>query len=285
MFVTLLGGLPRPPLPDEAAPEAVLDAVLEAQARRGLAPLTDGGRPLAPGDAVASWQATAARTDALVKAVIGGPRTTGRPGPEVRETVARLADAGCAWIEIAEPAAVTIGEDPDTRARFVDDHVALTDGFDGVHLSLAITGGDASAAGIETVLAGAYASLAVDLIDGPDHWYLVAAAPPTVGIICGALSARPGSDDTVELLLWAAAYAASTAGRGPDRVGLATAGSLTDLTWAAAEAKLEALGRALELGSLPPEEQRRRLDPRALDLRSAALGRYVPPDQQGRRTP
>jgi hypothetical protein len=285
MFVTLLGGLPRPPLPDEAAPEAVLDALLEAQARHGLAPLTDGGRPPVPGDPVASWQATAARTDALVKAVVDGPRTTGRLGTEVRETVARLADAGCAWIEIAEPAAATIGADPAARARFVDDHVALTEGLDGVHLSLAITGGDASAAGIETVLAGAYGSLAVDLIDGPDQWYLVAATPATVGIICGALSARAGSDDTVELLLWATAYAASTAARGPERVGLATAGPLTDLTWAAAEAKLETLGRALELGSLPPEEQRRRLDPRALDLRSAALGRYVPPDVNDRRAP
>src|SRR6476469_460108 len=235
MFVTLLGGLPRPPLPGDTPREAVLDAILEVQARYGLGPLSDGGWPLVPDEPVASWQATAARTGDLVKAVIAGPRTTGRPGAEIRRTVARLADAGCAWIEIAEPAAATIGSDPDARRRFVEDHVALTEGFDGVHLSLAITGGDASAAGIETVLAGAYASLAVDLIDGPDHWYLVAAAPPTVGIICGALSARAGSDDTVELLLWASAYAASTGGRGPERVGLATAGALTDLTWAQAE--------------------------------------------------
>ena len=284
MFVTLLGGLPRPPLPDDAAPEAVLDAVLQVQTTHGLVPLTDGGWPPVPDDVVASWRATAARTDALVKAVVGGPRTTGRTAAEVRDVVARLADAGCAWVEIAEPAAASIGADPDARRRFVEDHVALTDGFEGLHLSLAITGGDASAAGIETVLAGAYASLAVDLIDGPDHWYLVAAAPATVGIICGALSAGAGSDDTVELLLWATAYAASTAGRGPERVGLATAGPLTGLTWEEAEAKLGRLGEALELGSLPPEEQRRRLDPRALDLRSAALGRYVPPDAKGRRS-
>ena len=43
----------------------------------------------------------------------------------------------------------------------------------GTHLSLAITGGNADEAGIETILAAPYASLAVDLIAGPDNWRLV----------------------------------------------------------------------------------------------------------------
>jgi len=43
MFATLLGGLPRPPLADDAPPEALLDACLELQAEHGLEPATDGG--------------------------------------------------------------------------------------------------------------------------------------------------------------------------------------------------------------------------------------------------
>jgi len=43
MFATLLGALPRPPLGDDVAPEALLDAVLECQALHGLEPLTDAG--------------------------------------------------------------------------------------------------------------------------------------------------------------------------------------------------------------------------------------------------
>ena len=89
----------------------------------------------------------------------------------------------------------------------------------------------------------AYASLAVDLIDGPDNWRLVRAAPRERGIVCGALSPHPGSDDGPETLLWAAGYAASSAGRGPDRVGLATASSLAALPWEAAVRKIARLGR------------------------------------------
>ncbi len=279
MFATLLGSLPRPPLDDDAAPEALLDAVLATQADHGLEPLTDAGwaPALAGPDPVGMWRSTAERTDRLVKAVVDGPFTSGRPVESARATLEALADAGCAWIELHEPAATMIGDDADARARFAEAHAALTDGFAGVHLSLAIIGGDASAAGIETILAGAYASLALDLIDGPDGWYLVAKTPTTVGIICGALSTRAGSDDTIEVLAWAAAYAASTAARGVERVGLATAGSLAGLTWEQATVKVERLGQAATLAGLPVEEQRRRMNPRAVDMRSAALGRYDPP--------
>ena len=105
----------------------------------------------------------------------------------------------------------------------------------------------------------------------------MAAAPQERGIVAGGLGTRAGSDDRVEVLLWAAAYAASTAGRGPDRVGLATAGSLAALSWPAAERKVRLLGEAVRLAALPPEERKRRIDPRAVDIRSAALGRYDPP--------
>jgi len=278
MFGTLLGPLPRPPLPDDAAPEALLDAALALQIEHGLEPLTDGGWSLVPDDPVAAWRATAQRTDRLAKAVVHGPGMSGRPAREVRDTLVALAEAGCVLIEIAEPAAAKL--DPDDQAaltRFAETHAALTDGLAGVHLSMAITGGSVARVAIPAVLSAAYASLAVDLIDGPDNWYLVAAAPRERGIVAGALSTRDDSDDRVEVLLWAAAYAASTAGRGPDRVGLATAGSLAGLSWSAAERKVRLLGEAVRLAALPPEELKRRIDPRAVDIRSAGLGRYDPP--------
>ena len=50
MFVTLLGPLPRPPLPDDAASEQVLDAVLALQVEHGLDPLTTAGWDLPDAD-------------------------------------------------------------------------------------------------------------------------------------------------------------------------------------------------------------------------------------------
>jgi hypothetical protein len=244
--------------------------------------VTDGGW-LVDGGAVATWRATAARADALVKAVVTGPLSSGRPVVDVRADLLSLADAGCRWIEIHEPAAPSIGTHPDAQAWFADAHAALTgDLSPDVHLSLAITGGAANEAGIETILAGAYASLALDLIDGPDTWYLAVEAPTERGIVCGALSAHPGSDDGPELLLWAARYAAASKGRGVDRVGLATSGSLAELPWDVAATKIRRLGEAARLVTASPEERRQALDPRAVDKRSAALGRVErrPPDSR-----
>lgn len=283
MFASLLGPLPRPPLPDDAPGEAILDACLALQVEHGLEPLTDGGWPLIPGDGAGSWVATAERAAGLVKAVIEGPLSAGRPVDAVRTEVIALADAGCRWIEVHEPAAASVDSDPDARARFADAHRAMTAGIEpDVHLSVAITGGSADAAGIDTILAGAYASLAVDLIDGPDNWYLVAAAPTERGIICGAMSAHEGSADGPEHLVFAARYAAATAGRGMDRVGLATSGSMAGLSWEAAATKVRRLGEAARLVTASPEERRQGLDPRAVDLRSAALGRVEPPPRRKR---
>lgn len=280
MFATLLGPLPRPDLPADAAPEAVLDAVLDAQRQAGLEPLTDGGwaLPADRDDPVAAWRTTQARAGGLVKAVVDGPLRSGRSVADVRVTILDLADAGCAWIEVHEPEAVHIGDDPARRARFADAHRSLTDGLagrDGPHLSLAITGGNADAAGIETILAGAYASLALDLIAGPDNWRLASAAPGDRGIVCGVMGAR-AQDEPVEILLYAAGYAASTAGRGAARVGLATTGSYAGLAWDVAVRKMTLLGEAVRLAALPPAERRARLDPRAVDIRSAALGQIRP---------
>jgi hypothetical protein len=287
MFATLLGPLPRPTLAEDAAPEAVLDAVLDLQVEHGLDPLTDAGWGLDREDPVAGWGATAARTDRLVKAVVDGPFSSEQPAPELRAVLLGLADAGCRWIEVHEPAATGIGATSDARARFMDMHATLTaDLAADVHLSLALTGGSADDAGIETFLAGAYASLALDLIDGPDNWRLATAWPADRGLICGALSAREGSDDGPEMLLWAARYGASTRGRGPARVGLATAGSMAALSWDVAAEKVRRLGEAARLAAAPLDEQLASIDPRAIDKRSAALGRFEPrrprPGRRGR---
>lgn len=278
MFATLLGPLPRPSLPDDVAPEAILDACLRLQTDHGLEPLTDGGWPLDTGDIAGSWVATSRRAGRMVKAVIDGPLTSVRPVEDVRRDLLALAAAGCRWIEVHEPAAVSIGVDPDARARFAEVHRALTaDLGPDIHLTLAITGGAADKAGIDTILAGAYASLALDLIDGPDNWYLAVATPTERGIICGAMSAHEGSADGPEHLLFAARYAASTAGRGMARVGLATSGTLAELSWDAAATKVRRLGEAARLVTASPEARREVLDPRAVDIRSAALGHVEPP--------
>lgn len=267
MFATLLGPLPRPPLPDDAASERILEAVLALQVEHGLDPLTTAGW-----DSAASWRAAATRyPDGLLKAVVLGPITSDTPPDEVRATLLALADAGCTWIEVHEPAATTIDDDAG-RTRFAEAHRGLTAGLDGIHLSLALVGGSAESLGIDALDAGAYASLAVDLIDGPDNWRLVSAWPGDRGVIAGALPTRAGSDDGPEMVLWAAAYAASTGGRGADRVGLATAGSLAHLSWDVAARKVARLGEAARLATASPDEIRTTVDPRALDIRSAALG-------------
>lgn len=285
MFATLLGPLPRPALDAAAAPDALLDACLDLQAEHGLEPLTDGGWPPIADDVVEAWRATAVRAGGMVKAVVAGPVSSGRSAATVRAEVSALADAGCRWIEVHEPAATAIGADGDARRRFADAHAVLTaDLGPDVHLSLAIIGGNADDAGSETILAGAYASLALDLIDGPDNWRLATTTPGDRGIVCGALSARPGSDDGPELLLWAAGYAASTGGRGVDRVGLATSGSLAALSWDQAATKVRRLGEAARLVTAPAAERRAAIDPRAIDIRSAALGESAPP-RPHRRSP
>ena len=248
-----------------------------------------------------SWRAAAALTDLAVKQALPGPYTLGRRsaaprpgGPRrldrarrrdratttmafaeaLRREVDALAEAGCPLIEIEELDAHLIGEDVAERRLFRDAHKRITDGVQGTHLSLSIVGGSAHAAGSATILEAPYHSLAVDLIAGPDNWYLVAAAPMDRGIVVGAQSAADSPAEGPELLIWAANYAASTQGRGLVRVGLGTAGGLANLSWDAAVAKLNALGHAARLAALPPgDELATAVDPRSIDSRTAALGR------------
>lgn len=284
MFATLLGWLPRPPLPDGATPGELLRAALDAQLDAGLEPVIDG-EPWTAADApplAERWTSTAALTGRAVKAAVAGPYTAnlGRDDADLlaaadvlNEELRALAGVGCPLIEVHEPAATAIGEDRAARRRFAESQRRLLRGLDGVHCSLAIVGGNANLAGIETLLAAPYASLALDLVRGPDNWYVAAAAPSSVGIVCGAMTADDRGDETIEILLYALGYAASTGGRGFERVGIASAGSLGGVPWPVAERRMRRLGEAVRLAAASPDERAAVVDPRAVSSRAAALGR------------
>jgi hypothetical protein len=247
---------------------------------------------------VSAWQAatsiaaSVAREAAVpvpvVKQAVPGPYTLGMaldPGRLGRERLVlaladaladelvALAEAGCAIVEVEEPAAVRIGSDAASRALFLESQRRLLAGAPELHATLAITGGSADEADAETILGAPYRSFLFDLIGGPDNWRLVAAAPAERGIVCGALRLDGRGGDPAPLLAWAARYAAATNGRGTARVGLANAGSLAALTPAAAADRVQVLGRATWLAAMAPAEAiEAGLDPRAFDARTAALG-------------
>jgi hypothetical protein len=310
MFATLLGGLPRPDTVDGPP----IEAVVRAQEEAGLEPITDGrlsdpgfGRLVAaigagiaidPGP-VDAWRFAAGLTERAVKQALPGPYSLGRMnaasgarGPSGADRAARtmafadalrrhveaLAAAGCPLVEIEETEAHLIGDDESERRLFREAHQVLTGGIAGTHLSLSIVGVAAASAGIGTILDAPYASLAVDLIAGPDNWNLVTRTPGDRGIVVGALGGGETVDEPKELLLWAAHYAAATGRRGIARVGIGSAGSYANLTWAAALRKIQALGTAARVAALPPgDELARSLDHRAISARRAALGHDAPP--------
>ena len=303
MFATLLGGLPRPPLPDDAPSADLVAAAIRAQEAAGLELLIDGGLwgNDERGTVVERWHATAALTDRTVKAAVLGPwSATGATDPDVETdalghdlamaadatnaVLRELASLGCPLVEVHEPAVTSLEPDPQIRQRFVETQRRVLDGLNGLHVSLAITGGSAEEAGIDTLLAAPYSSLALDVIRGPDNWRIAAAAPRSVGIICGAMTSDAGGDEAVEILLYALNYAASTAGRGPDRVGVATAGSLAGVPWHVAERRMRRLGEAVRLAAGSPEELADVIDPRAISIRGAALGREGVRRAKGRAT-
>ena len=292
MFATLLGGLPRPPLPPGAPAADLVAAAVRAQEAAGLEPIVDGGLwgNDELGTVVERWHATAALTESLVKPAVLGPWSATaalRGGAEeaslehdlaaaadaTNAVLRELAAAGCPLVEVHEPAATALGADPAIRHRFVEAQRRVLDGLDGLHASLAITGGSADEAGIATLLGAPYSSLALDLVRGPDNWRIAAAAPSPIGIVCGAMTADAAGDEAVEILLYALRYAASAAGRGPDRVGVATAGSLAGVPWTVAERRMRHLGDAVRLAAASPDERAAALDPRAVSIRSAALGK------------
>jgi methionine synthase II (cobalamin-independent) len=296
VFATLIGAYPAPREP--LAPDDAVRGTVAELAEAGLEPISDGrgaARAATPADVagiVAAWQLAASATDRAVKQALVGPYSlarhpAGRGAPaarpatiaeSIRATIEALTAAGCPLIEIEEPAAVDVGGDDGERRRFGEVLRTATTGLgDGVHLSLVITGGNADAIGAATIFDLPFSSYAFDLIAGPDNWRLIAEAPGDRGIVCGALDPSADVVDRPELLIWAAHYAASTGGRGLVRVGLANASSLGGLSRERARAKVEVMAAAARLAATAsPDELAAALDPRAVDIRSAATGKYSP---------
>jgi methionine synthase II (cobalamin-independent) len=279
MFSTLLGPLPADPDPAATTDARIRDTLVDLE-KAGVELLADGEPldltdPPEPASVVGRWRAAAAVTTRTVKAVLPGPYSAGRAGVQsaaawadaLRPSIDALADAGCPLIEIDEFDALAITLVSGERRRFIDAHRRLVGGVDGVHLSLTLTGGNLDEAGAATFFDLPYASYAFDLIAGPDNWRLIAAAPTDRGIVCGALSPLPGADLARDILVWAAHYAASTNGRGRDRVGLANSSSLAGLPRNEALRRLSIVADAARMAAVEsPEDLAPMLDPRAVGL-------------------
>jgi hypothetical protein len=225
--------------------------------------------------------------------------------------VAALAAAGCPLVRVDEPEAVDAVRDPGRLAVFQAAHATLAGahaaslrtgvgetgarpvpgrtpardraGVPAIHRMLALTGGDHDGVGADDLAGLGYASFLFDLIAGPGDWRLIATLPAERGVVCGVVDAASPDGDAPEVLVWAAHYAASTRGRGLARVGLATTGSLAAVGERVATAKMRALGDGARIAALPADEIRARLDPRAIDMRSAALGAWAPDPRLPRR--
>jgi methionine synthase II (cobalamin-independent) len=279
MFSTLLGPLPAIPNLVAALEEIGLELLAS-----GEPPL---GRDVAAGDVVTAWREVAELTERPVKQALLGPYASGDGAAPDRlaEAITALAVAGCPFVEVVEPDLAPIVGSAAERDRFVAGHRALFAALGsedpGVHCSLVVGGGNLDTAGAATFFDLPYPSYAFDLLDGPDNWRLIAGAPTDRGIVCGALSSRADGDETREVLVWAAQYAASTSGRGADRVGLANAGSLADLPPDVALRKLRRVAEAARIASASSaEEVAVQLDSRAFGGRRNRPGgpasRYHP---------
>jgi methionine synthase II (cobalamin-independent) len=290
LFATLLGAYPK--ARDGSSPDDTVREVIAELEAAGIEPLSDGRgarEALSHADAmqiVDAWKFVRSWTNRAIKQAIVGPYTlaqavTADPvalAEPIHEAIAALAAAGCPLVEIEEPAAAGIRGDERERGLFVEGLRAATDGLgDSVHLSLVLTGGNFDSLGAATLFDLPFSSYAFDLIAGPDNWRLIAQAPGDRGIVVGALDPSPEAGDRPEVLVWAAQYAASTGGRGLVRVGLANASGLDGLSRERARAKVRALAEAARIAATSsPDELAAALDPRAIDIRSAAAGRYIP---------
>lgn len=293
-----------PPLYERLVAEAVA-----AQVAAGMGIITDGGVRWADparallwaitngdtgpdGMLVRAWRAAQALTDRPVAATITGPltlahREVGAPAdaamqPEraialadaLGDEAAALAAAGCRVLVVDEPHATRINTNAKARDAFVRSHQRLLRDVPEMHAMLAIAGGTAHHAGAETIYAAPYKSHLFDLIGGPDNWYLIRQAPAERGIICAALVAVAGTPvrDQAPMLVWAAQYAASSAARGLDRIGLANATSFAGFAPAEVSAALGALAQATTFAQMPlAEAVKAGLDPKALEVIPGSL--------------
>jgi hypothetical protein len=249
---------------------------------------------------VEGWRVVAAATERATKQALPGPYSIGlrAEGSENERrartlaaadahaaVVAALAEVGCPLVEIEESEAHRLTGAAELDL-FRDAHRRLTDGATGsgpgsvrsapVHRSLSIVGGSVPQAAIDAVLEVPYASVAADLIGGPDNWYLVRRAPGDRGVIAGVQSGGD-LDESKEVMLWGAHYAATSGRRGSERVGIGSAGSWANVAWEAAVRKMNRLGEAARLAGMPlGEELAQSLDPRAVSARRAAVGHGRP---------
>jgi hypothetical protein len=289
MFATIAGAYPPPELPGQDG----LRQVLADQVGCGLGMVSDGSiqRVSSEGDlepVIDRWRTAdsivreLAEADGLepplVKACVVGPVTLGGGVGLLRELLVELFRSGAPVVQIDEPILVGI-TDMDALRRAQEGWLELLRGVEG-HVSLAILGGTVDAAAAESLFGAPFASYLLDLVVGPDNWRLAARAPGDRGLIVGVADARTDRPDTEAVMVWGARYAASMRGRGPERVGLAPSVGLERLSPEAARAKLIALAEAARKAGLPAEQLAREIDPRAVDARSAALGRYQPRPQR-----
>ena len=109
---------------------------------------------------------------------------------------------------------------------------------------------------------------------------MITRAPPDRGIVLGVVDPGEAVTDAA-VIVWAIGYAASSGDRGETRVGIATSGSLAALSRAEARRKIDLLGTVVGLiDRRHVEPIAASLDPRAVDSRSAALGRWTPPAER-----
>lgn len=278
------------------------DGVVDPGRRRGTVPrLRFEGPPASDGSLfVARWRRTAElAAPKAAKLVLGGPWSVAglaAEGPTERSRLAHalaealnevlraLEAAGCPLVQVDEPALTAIEAGTVAGRDFVAVQERLLFGLTRLHPSLAVVGGSADGAGPTTVFEPPYRSYLFDLIEGPDNWRLVTAAPGDRGILCGAVPAGPSLGPVgVEVLVYAAHYAAAANGRGLVRVGLASAGSFAGLDYETALARMRLLAAgaaaAEEVASGGEAAVRRWLDVRGWDMRAG--GRPVPVRRAG----
>jgi len=232
------------------------------------------------------WRSTAQATEVVVKQIVVGPYTISRlaePGPLPRADLAidlaealnaelhALAEAGCPLIQVDEGGLTAIGSDEAEWQLYAETQRRLTAGLDGTHLSLGLHRGGVDPAGHGPILDGPYRSFLVDGLGGPDAWRFAFAVPNELGVIVGALDASTRERDESEVLVWALAWAAER-GRTPERVGIASNGSLRAIGRHAARRKIELMGEAVGIAAMGPlHEVAEALDPDPLTSRMVPL--------------
>ncbi len=239
---------------------------------------------------VDDWRWADQTTEQMVKQVVVGPYTVARlaePGGAPREVLAlglaealnaelhALARAGCPLIQVDEGALTAIGDDTQEWLLYAETQRRLTAGLDDHHLSLGLYRGAVDPAGHASILGGPYRSYLMDALGGPDAWRFAFAVPPEMGVIVGALDAGDATRDETEVMVWAMAWAANGE-RSPERIGIASNGSLRAVGRHAARRKIELMGEAVRIASMGPlQEVAEALDPTPRESRMAPLRRMA----------